>query len=83
MIEEGIFPARVLSARLRTVRRLSLPISEGISPESLFPMRSRMRREEREVTQAGISPEMSFQSATTRVVRVSMPHIAGEILPVM
>ncbi|KAH1237280.1 hypothetical protein GmHk_08G022274 [Glycine max] len=77
-MDAGILPLRALSARFRTVRRESFPTSAGISPESLFPMRSRMRREGSAVTQVGISPAMSFQSATTRVVRVSMPQIASE-----
>ncbi|KAL5137593.1 hypothetical protein HKD37_10G027940 [Glycine soja] len=83
MCLDGEIKAGALSTRFRTVRRESLLTSAGISPESLLPMRSRMRREGSIVTQAGISSIMSFQSATTRVVRVSMPQIAGESFLVM
>jgi len=83
VMDAGILPLRALSARFKTVRHESLSTSAGISPESLLPMRFRMRREGSTVTQARISSTMSFQSATTRVVRVSTPQIAGENFPFM
>ncbi|KAG4946924.1 hypothetical protein JHK87_042931 [Glycine soja] len=76
-MDAGILPLRALSARFKTVRHESFSTSAGISPESLLPMRFRMRREGSTVTQARISSTMSFQSATTRVVRVSTPQIAA------
>uniref|UniRef100_A0A5K1EEF0 Uncharacterized protein n=1 Tax=Nymphaea colorata TaxID=210225 RepID=A0A5K1EEF0_9MAGN len=83
VIDGGIWPVSSLSAKLRTVRWVSLPRSQGIWPDSRFPTRSSTRRKDSEVMQRGISPVTFFQSAMMRLDSRSRRQIDGERRPVM